>query len=143
MGALVAVWLRSVSLRCLHTQIGIVTLIGLSAKNAILIVEFARMRRAQGMTVTDAAIEAARVRLRPILMTSLAFIFGVLPLMFAVGAGGASRRSLGTAVFGGMNAATLLAILIVPSSLLVIERITTGRSVQVPGDAVLHEVSGD
>jgi multidrug efflux pump subunit AcrB len=121
-GALTAVWLRSHPYD-IYTQIGIVTLIGLAAKNAILIVEFARMRREEGLTIIDAALEAARLRLRPILMTSFAFILGVVPLMLATGAGAASRHSLGTTVFGGMNAATLLAIFIVPVLFVVIQRI--------------------
>jgi multidrug efflux pump subunit AcrB len=125
-GALTAVWLRSYPYD-IYTQIGIVTLIGLSAKNAILIVEFARMRREQGHSIPDAALEAARLRLRPILMTSFAFILGVVPLVMATGAGAASRRSLGTAVFGGMNAATLLAIFIVPVLYVVIQRIAEGK----------------
>jgi hydrophobe/amphiphile efflux-1 (HAE1) family protein len=120
-GALFAVWLRSYPYD-LYTQIGIVTLIGLAAKNAILIVEFARARHEAGLSIRDAALEAARLRLRPILMTSFAFILGVTPLLIAAGAGGASRRSLGTAVFGGMNAATLLAIFIVPVLFVVIQR---------------------
>jgi len=121
-GALLAVWLRSYPYD-IYTQIGIVTLIGLAAKNAILIVEFARMTRESGKTIGESALEAARLRLRPILMTSFAFILGVTPLLFARGAGGASRRSLGTAVFGGMNAATLLAIFIVPVLYVVIQRV--------------------
>jgi multidrug efflux pump subunit AcrB len=121
-GALFAVWLRAYPYD-IYTQIGIVTLIGLAAKNAILIVEFARMKRESGKSIHDAALEAARLRLRPILMTSFAFILGVTPLLVARGAGGASRRSLGTAVFGGMNAATLLAIFIVPVLYAVIQRV--------------------
>ncbi|MDQ6677867.1 MAG: efflux RND transporter permease subunit, partial [Acidobacteriota bacterium] len=112
-GALAAIWLRSYAYD-IYTQIGIVTLIGLAAKNAILIVEFAKLRRAEGMPIRDAAMEAAKLRLRPILMTSFAFLLGVAPLLFATGAGAASRRALGTAVFGGMLCATLLAIFIVP-----------------------------
>ena len=99
-GALLAVYLRDYDYD-IYTQIGIVTLIGLAAKNAILIVEYARLRRAEGMTIQDAAIEAAHLRLRPILMTSFAFILGVTPLLIAIGAGAASRRALGTTVFGG------------------------------------------
>ena len=121
-GALFAVWLRSYPYD-IYTQIGIVTLIGLAAKNAILIVEFARMQHEAGASIAEAALEAARLRLRPILMTSFAFILGVSPLLIAHGAGGASRRSLGTAVFGGMNAATLLAIFIVPVLYAVIQRV--------------------
>jgi len=121
-GALFAVWLRGYPYD-IYTQIGIVTLIGLAAKNAILIVEFARTRFEAGHSIREAALEAARLRLRPILMTSFAFILGVTPLLIAHGAGAASRRSLGTAVFGGMNAATLLAIFIVPVLFAVIQSI--------------------
>jgi multidrug efflux pump len=120
-GALLAVWARDFPYD-MYTQIGIVTLIGLAAKNAILIVEYARMSHEEGKSIVDAALEAARLRLRPILMTSFAFILGVVPLALAIGAGAASRRSLGTAVFGGMNAATLLAIFIVPVLYVVIQR---------------------
>ncbi|HLJ49871.1 MAG TPA: multidrug efflux RND transporter permease subunit [Bryobacteraceae bacterium] len=129
-GALAAVWLRSYPYD-IYTQIGIVTLIGLAAKNAILIVEYARMRHEQGESIRQAALDAAELRLRPILMTSFAFILGVVPLALAIGAGAASRRSLGTAVFGGMNAATLLAVFIVPVLFVVVQRLVTrGKPVQ-------------
>jgi multidrug efflux pump subunit AcrB len=121
-GALLAVWARDFPYD-MYTQIGIVTLIGLAAKNAILIVEYARMSHEEGKSIVDSAMEAARLRLRPILMTSFAFILGVVPLALAIGAGAASRRSLGTAVFGGMNAATLLAVFIVPVLYVVIQRV--------------------
>ncbi len=98
----------------IYTQIGMVLLIGLAAKNAILIVEFARQRRAEGLPIAEAALEAAKLRLRPILMTSFAFILGVLPLVLASGAGAGSRVSLGTSVFAGMLGATLLGIFVVP-----------------------------
>ena len=91
-----------------------VTLIGLSAKNAILIVEFAAQQREQGKSVIEAAAEAARLRFRPILMTSFAFILGVLPLAISTGAGAAARRSMGTGVVGGMLVATLVAVLFIP-----------------------------
>ncbi|HYI93944.1 MAG TPA: multidrug efflux RND transporter permease subunit [Bryobacteraceae bacterium] len=112
-GALLGVWMRSYPYD-IYTQIGIVTLIGLSAKNAILIVEFAKERRDHGDSVRHAASEAARLRLRPILMTSFAFILGVLPLVIATGASSGARRALGTAVFSGMITATFLTIFIVP-----------------------------
>jgi predicted RND superfamily exporter protein len=95
-------------------QIGLVMLIGLASKNAILIVEFAERLQERGLTTLEAAVEAARIRLRPILMTSLAFILGVLPLMLAHGAGAAGRISVGTTVFGGMIAATTLNLIFVP-----------------------------
>jgi multidrug efflux pump subunit AcrB len=126
-GALLAVYLRHFPYD-IYTQIGIVTLIGLAAKNAILIVEFAKdSHDKEGMSPRDAALHAARLRLRPILMTSFAFILGVVPLFVATGAGAASRRSLGTAVFGGMLAATLLAIFFVPVQYYVIESIVERR----------------
>jgi multidrug efflux pump subunit AcrB len=112
----------------LYTQIGIITLIGLSAKNAILIVEYAELRREQGVSIVDAAAEAARLRFRPILMTSFAFLLGVLPLVVARGAGAASRRALGTAVFGGMATATLLGVLIIPVLYVVIQRFAARRA---------------
>jgi HAE1 family hydrophobic/amphiphilic exporter-1 len=98
----------------IYTQIGIVLIIALASKNAILIVEYARDLRNEGRSIMDAAIEASRLRFRPILMTSFAFILGVAPLLFADGAGAAGQRALGTAVFGGMIASTILAVFFVP-----------------------------
>jgi multidrug efflux pump subunit AcrB len=120
----------------IYTQIGIVTLIGLSAKNAILIVEYARERLEHGYSIRDAAIEAAHLRLRPILMTSFAFILGVFPLVIAEGASSGARRALGTAVFGGMLASTLLSIFVVPVLFVVIESFARRRrTVQAPDTA--------
>lgn len=112
----------------LYVQIGLVLLIALSAKNAILIVEVARELRAEGKTVAEAAVEAARARFRPILMTSFAFILGVAPLVFASGAGASARKSIGITVFSGMLASTLLAVLFVPSMFVVIQRFEEWRS---------------
>jgi HAE1 family hydrophobic/amphiphilic exporter-1 len=113
-----------------YCQIGLVMLIGLASKNAILIVEFAEQLRAQGMTVVDAAVEAARIRLRPILMTSLAFILGVVPLVLARGAGRAGRISVGTTVFGGMIAATTLNLLFIPVLYVIVRSIVPGGTPQ-------------
>ncbi|QOJ35429.1 MAG: multidrug efflux RND transporter permease subunit [Nitrospira sp.] len=112
-GALVAVSLSGMT-NDIYFQIGLVTLIGLAAKNAILIVEFANQRYEHGLSLVDAAMEAAKLRFRPIIMTSMAFILGVVPLVIATGAGAASRHSIGTGVFGGMLAATFLAVFFVP-----------------------------
>jgi multidrug efflux pump len=112
-GAILAIWLRGIE-NDIYFQVGLVTLIGLSAKNAILIVEFAAETHRAGASAFDAALEAARLRFRPIVMTSLAFILGVVPLAISAGAGSASRHSVGTGVIGGMLAATFLAILFVP-----------------------------
>ncbi len=113
MGALTAIWLRGMP-NDIYFQIGLVVLIGLASKNAILIVEFAAQKYAEGMSAAQAAVEAARLRLRPIIMTSLAFVLGVFPLVKATGAGAAARQSMGTGVFGGMLAATFIATLFIP-----------------------------
>jgi multidrug efflux pump len=124
----------------IYFQIGLVTLIGLSAKNAILIIEFANQRYAQGMSAIDAVIEAARLRFRPIVMTSMAFILGVTPLVVATGAGAAGRHSIGTGVFGGMLAATFLAIFFVPLFFVLIRKLaelpSRKRAVQVSPEPV-------
>ncbi len=112
-GAFLAVWLRGLY-NDLYLQIGLVTLVGLAAKNAILIVEFAAHLHREGMALKEAAVEAARLRFRPIVMTSLAFILGVLPLALSTGAGAGSRHSIGTGVIGGMLAATFIAVLFIP-----------------------------
>jgi hydrophobic/amphiphilic exporter-1 (mainly G- bacteria), HAE1 family len=113
LGTVIAVFVRGMD-NNVYTQIGVVLLIALASKNAILIVEFARAERAAGKPIAEAAVAAARLRFRPILMTSFAFILGVYPLVIASGAGAASRRALGTAVFGGMITSTLLAVLFAP-----------------------------
>jgi HAE1 family hydrophobic/amphiphilic exporter-1 len=122
LGALTAQWSRGFA-NDVYSQVGLVMLVGLAAKNAILIVEFAEQLRDRGMTVIDAAIEAARIRLRPILMTSLAFILGVLPLVVATGAGQVARQSVGTAVAGGMFVSTFLNLLFIPVLYVVVQSI--------------------
>ncbi len=126
LGALGAQALRGLE-NDIYCQIGLIMLIGLASKNAILIIEFARRRREEGLSIEMAAMEAARIRLRPILMTAFAFIFGVAPLVFSTGAGAAARHSLGTAVFGGMFAATLLSLFVVPVFYVLIERFRAAR----------------
>ena len=139
-GALAANWIRSYSYD-IYAQIGIVTLIGLAAKNAILIVEFAVLRRQEGMPIKDAAIEAANLRLRPILMTSFAFLLGVSPLLFATGAGASSRRALGTTVFGGMFCATIFAVFLVPVMYFLIDKFAERRH-QEPAMVPAHSPVG-
>jgi HAE1 family hydrophobic/amphiphilic exporter-1 len=129
LGALGAQALRGLQ-NDVYCQIGLVMLIGLSSKNAILIVEFAEQLRGQGMSVVEAAVEAARIRLRPILMTSLAFILGVVPLVLAQGAGRAGRVSVGTTVFGGMIAATTLNLVFIPVLYVIVRSIIPGRDAQ-------------
>ncbi|MBC7799429.1 MAG: multidrug efflux RND transporter permease subunit [Gemmatimonadaceae bacterium] len=130
-GAMLTIWLRGLELN-VYAEIGLIMLIGLAAKNAILIVEFAKTLREQGKDVLESATEAARLRLRPILMTALAFILGVVPLVVAEGAGAASRASLGTTVFGGMLAATILGLLFTPVFYVTIERLRERR--QTPAE---------
>jgi multidrug efflux pump len=125
-GAVLAVTLRGLE-NDIYFQVGLLTTMGLSAKNAILIVEFAEQAEQQGKTPLEAALEAARVRLRPILMTSLAFIFGVLPLAISTGAGARSRVEIGTAVIGGMLTATVLAIFYIPLFFVLVRRLFRGH----------------
>jgi HAE1 family hydrophobic/amphiphilic exporter-1 len=123
LGTVAAVAVRNMD-NNIYTQIGIVLIIALASKNAILIVEFSRELRTKGRSITDAAIEASRLRFRPILMTSFAFILGIVPLVNATGAGAASRQALGTAVLGGMMAATILAVFFVPVFYVVMQRLS-------------------
>ena len=122
LGALLATWLRSLPID-VYVQVGLVMLMGLAAKNAILIVEFSKIRRDAGDDPVTAAIEGSKLRLRPILMTAIAFILGVLPLVLASGAGAASRVSLGSAVFGGMLVATVLGVFLIPMLDVLVQRI--------------------
>jgi multidrug efflux pump len=140
LGALTALKMAGIDFN-VYGQIGLVTLVGLSAKNAILIVEFAKLNYEKGMPVFEAALEAARLRLRPIVMTSLAFILGVVPLMLASGAGAASKVSVGVAVFGGMIAATVLTTLAVPAFYVLIQGLAerfSGAPPQRPPSAAGH-----
>jgi HAE1 family hydrophobic/amphiphilic exporter-1 len=126
-GVLVALMIRGFD-NNLYTQIGLVLMIALASKNAILIVEFARDLQREGMSVTEAAVEATSRRFRPIVMTSFAFILGVAPLLFARGAGAASQEAIGTVVFGGMIASTLLAIPFVPVFYVITQRLSEKRA---------------
>jgi multidrug efflux pump len=139
LGAFLGVWLRGIP-SDIYFQVGLITVVGLAAKNAILIVEFANDLRARGLSVREAAMQAARERFRPILMTSFAFIFGVAPLMFAGGAGAASRHSLGTGVFSGMLTATTVGVFFIPLFFAVIRGIAerlgrrAGATVSTPAE---------
>jgi hydrophobe/amphiphile efflux-1 (HAE1) family protein len=138
LGALGAQALRGLS-NDLYCQIGLVTLIGLASKNSILIVEFAKRRREEGASLIDAAREAAEIRLRPVLMTALAFILGVLPMVIATGAGSAARRSLGTTVFGGMLLATGLSLVLVPALYVVVQGFAEAVSKRWRGETAALE----
>jgi HAE1 family hydrophobic/amphiphilic exporter-1 len=138
-GAVLALWLRGMQLD-VYSEIGLVMLIGLAAKNAILIVEFAKQQREHGATIIDAAMEAGRLRLRPILMTAFAFILGSVPLMVAAGAGAGSRQSIGTTVVGGMLAATVFGLALVPVFYAVIERMREGGAAEA---AQAHAAADD
>jgi len=140
LGALVAANLRGLS-NDVYFQVGLLTTVGLSAKNAILIVEFARGLMDQGRTATEAAIEAARLRLRPILMTSMAFILGVLPLAVSNGAGSGSQHAIGTGVIGGMLTATFLAIFLIPMFFVVIV-VRFGRKKAPAGEPAVAVAGG-
>ena len=139
-GALGAQWLRGFN-NDVFCQVGLVMLIGLAAKNSILIVEFAEQLREHGTSIVDAAVEAARIRLRPILMTSLTFILGVLPLALASGAGSAGRNSVGTTVVGGMLASTVLSIVFIPVLYVAIRTLAPGKAHRGLTDAEIEAAS--
>jgi HAE1 family hydrophobic/amphiphilic exporter-1 len=131
LGAFFGIWLLGLQAN-VYVQIGLVMLIGLAAKNAILIVEFAKMQRESGKTPIEAALEAARLRFRPILMTAFAFIMGVIPLMLATGSGAASRAIMGTAVFFGMLVATIVGVFIYPALFVLVESLVRRRQAATP-----------
>jgi HAE1 family hydrophobic/amphiphilic exporter-1 len=135
-------WMRGLE-NNVYAQIGLVMLIGLAAKNAILIVEFAKMEFDKGKSAEEAALIAAKLRLRPILMTAFAFILGCVPLWRASGAGAISRRVLGTAVIGGMLAASLLAIFLIPVSFDVVERLAHRGKKHLPATPAILPSEGD
>ncbi len=134
-GALAGVWLRGMP-NDVYFKVGMITIIGLSAKNAILIIEFAKDLQAEGMSLMQATLHACRLRFRPILMTSLAFILGVLPLAIATGAGSASQRAIGTGVMGGMITATVLAVLLVPVFFVVLRKLFPGGHMTGHGTSI-------
>ena len=138
LGVLLATLLRGYA-NDVYFQVGLITIIGLSAKNAILIIEFAKDLQAQGKSLIEAALEAAHLRFRPIVMTSLAFTFGVLPLAIATGAGSASQRAIGTGVIGGMLTGTALAVVFVPVFFVVVRSIFKGS----PRQREVHKASGE
>lgn len=125
-GAFAALWVRGME-NNIYAQIGLVMLIGMAAKNAILIVEFAKLAHERGTPLLDAALEGARLRLRPIMMTSFAFILGCIPLRRASGSGAVARQVMGTTVIGGMLASTLIAIFLIPVTYYVVERFAVNR----------------
>ncbi|MFA5111433.1 MAG: efflux RND transporter permease subunit, partial [Desulfobaccales bacterium] len=142
-GAFLAIFLRGMELN-LYAQIGLILLIGLAAKNAILIVEFAKVEYENGKGFAEAALEGARLRLRPILMTSFAFILGCIPLALASGSGAIARKVMGTAVIGGMAAATVIAIFLIPVTFYVVEKLAHRKGKEHPGPAApLPEPLGD
>ena len=141
-GALLAIWLRGQE-NDIYFQIGLITLIALAAKNAILIIEFAVLKRGQGLNAYDAAVQASKMRLRPIVMTSLAFILGCVPLAVASGASANSRHSIGTGVIGGMLGATLIAVFFIPMFYFLLEKLTQkfGDSGKQKGEAQTEALS--
>jgi len=125
----------------IFTQIGFVVLVGLASKNAILIVEFAKMKRDEGTEILDAAVQGSKLRLRPILMTAFAFIFGCVPLMLASGSGAASRSTMGTGVVYGMTVATVVGLFLIPVCYVFVQRIVErgGKKKPMPAAAPATE----
>jgi multidrug efflux pump subunit AcrB len=142
LSAMAGIWLAKMDIN-IFVQVAFVVLVGLACKNAILIVEFARDRQIEGANRSDAAVDAARVRLRPILMTSFAFILGVFPLVIAQGAGAEMRRTLGTAVFSGMIGVTFFGIFLTPVFYYVIRRFSPAPTPVHAARAVGHEALPD
>jgi HAE1 family hydrophobic/amphiphilic exporter-1 len=142
LGSVAAVSFRGMD-NNIYTQIGIVLIIALASKNAILIVEFARDLRKEGRSIYDAAVEAARLRFRPILMTSFAFILGVAPLVWATGAGAAGQQALGTAVFGGMITSTILAVFFTPVFFLLLQGVSEWWKPLTAVEPTIHKFAGD
>jgi multidrug efflux pump len=138
LGAVLGVTLRGLP-NDVYFQVGLLTTMGLTAKNAILIVEFAEQAERAGKSAAQAALEAARLRLRPILMTSLAFVAGTIPLAVASGAGAQSRIAIGTAVVSGMVAATVLVIFYGPLFYLLVRKVFRGKLQHIPGAGEAHE----
>jgi multidrug efflux pump subunit AcrB len=134
LGTMVGMLVRHYELN-VYAQIGLVMLIGLSAKNAILIVEFAKMKREEGVEILDAAVEGSRLRLRPILMTSFAFILGCVPLMLATGSGAASRSTMGTGVVFGMTIATVIGLFLIPVCYVFVQRLVERSGKPKPVEA--------
>ncbi|MHC2509769.1 multidrug efflux pump subunit AcrB [Bradyrhizobium elkanii] len=137
LGAVVAATVRGLS-NDVYFTVGLITIIGLAAKDAILIIEFAKDLRAQGKPLVEATIEACSLRFRPILMTGLAFVCGVLPMAIATGAGGASQQALGTSVMGGMIAVVILALLLVPVFFVSVQRVLAGDRETAPGQGEVY-----
>jgi multidrug efflux pump len=134
LGCIAFTWMRGLP-NDIYFKIGLITVIGLAAKNAILIIEFAVEQRAAGESLRDAVVEAARLRLRPILMTSFAFILGILPLAISSGAGANARHSIGTGAIGGMLFATFLGLLLIPVFFVIVRRMLGDRLDDAPPGA--------